>query len=174
MKGTFKTYPADRTKEFYSYKCNNAKLKTCAYHHQPSQNRVEKYLLANVRKELEAFILSAEAALSEKKKRGAKVIDTVKLNEQMRRLNVIYMAGSITDEEYDKENKKLKAAIEKAKKMEDETKPLDTAALKEFLSTDFEAIYKELGKEDQRRLWRSIIKEIRFDGKEVKEIIFRT
>lgn len=72
LKGTFKTYPSDRMKEFYSYKCNNAKLKTCSYNHQPTQNRVEKYLLANVRKEMASFVLSAEVTLNEQKKETQK------------------------------------------------------------------------------------------------------
>lgn len=98
----------------------------------------------------------------------------MKLNEQMRRLNVIYMSGSITDEEYAQENKKLKAALEKAKQQESESKPLDVSGLKEFLSTDFETIYKDLSQEDKRRMWRSIIKEIHFDGLKPAAIKFRT
>lgn len=174
LKGTFKTYPNDRMKEFYSYRCNNGKLRTCTYRHNPTQNRIEKYLLANVRKELEALVLSAEVAQNEKKKRSAKAADTMKINEQMRRLNVIYMSGTISDEEYRQESKRLKTALEKAKVQEQEEKPMDVSSLKEFLATDFESIYKDLSMEDKRRLWRSVIKEIHFDGKDISEIIPRT
>lgn len=98
----------------------------------------------------------------------------MKINEQMRRLNVIYMSGTISDEEYRQESKRLKTALEKAKVQEQEEKPMDVSSLKEFLATDFESIYKDLSMEDKRRLWRSVIKEIHFDGKDISEIIPRT
>lgn len=174
LKGSFKTYATDRTREYLSYRCNNGRLGLCTYRHSPTQNKVEKYLLTHVREELERFVSSTEVAPDANKKSSAKVIDAVKINEQLRRLNVIYMSGNISDQEYDHECKKLKTELEKAKKQEAETKPQDVSSLKEFLKTDFETIYKTLNKEDQRRMWRSIIQDINFDGKEIKSITFRT
>lgn len=98
----------------------------------------------------------------------------MRLNEQMRRLNVVYMSGAIPDTEYLRESKKLKTAIENAKIQEASEKPIDVSALKDFLTTDFEGIYQTLSMEDKRRLWRSIIKAIHFSGLTVDHIDFRT
>ena len=42
--------------------------------------------------------------------------------------------------------------------------------IKSFLESDFLSTYESLDKEDQRRLWRSIIEEIYIDGTEVTGI----
>lgn len=169
LKATFKTYPADRMKEFYGYRCNNSKLRLCGYGHQVSERTVEKYLKANIKKDLEAFILDAESKEKEKRQQP-KVHDIVALQEQLRRLNVIYMAGNITDGEYASEMKRLKAEIEKAKTENESNTPLDLAPLKVMLEQDFLANYDNLPKEDKRRLWRALIEEIYVDGCKVTGI----
>ena len=34
LKGTFKTYPSDRAKEYNGYRCNNSRLRLCSFPHQ--------------------------------------------------------------------------------------------------------------------------------------------
>jgi len=53
MKATFRTYPSDRMKEYNGYRCNNAKLRQCTFRHQLSERKIEKYLLTNIRSDLE-------------------------------------------------------------------------------------------------------------------------
>lgn len=169
MKATFKTYPNDRSKEYNSYRCNNSQLRACAFRHQLSERKIEKYLLANIRAMLERHIIDTEVQKKEKSRRP-KVRDIVSLNEQLRRMNVIYMAGNISDEEYDTETKRIKSEIEKARLEDREDIVLNTDGLKQFLESDALAIYDTLSKEDQRRLWRSIIQEIHVDGTNVTGI----
>lgn len=172
MKATFKTYPNDRSKEYNGYRCNNAKLRTCSYRHQLSERKIEKYLLENIQSELEAFLLQNE--IEEKtKRRQPNVQNIVALNEQLRRLNVIYLAGNISDDEYTEQTRKLRQAIEKAKRLDQENRPVNTAGLRQFLQTDFRSVYNTLNKEDQRRLWRTVIQEIQIDGTNVTGIIPR-
>ena len=102
--------------------------------------------------------------------RQPKIRDAVALTEQLRRINVIYLAGNITDEEYAAETKRLKAEIEKARRAESEDRPLDLSRIKQLLQTDFLATYHTLHKEDQRRLWRSLIEEIYVDGTKITGI----
>lgn len=172
LKATFKTYPSDRTKEYNGYRCNNGKLRTCTYHHQLSERKIEKYLLANIRHDLEQFMIQAETEQAQKK-RQPKVKDIVSLNEQLRRLNVVYISGNLSDDEYAAETKRIKAEIEKAKHECEEHRTVNIEGLKAFLESDVLATYPSLNKEEQRRLWRSIIQEIHVEGTTVKHVVFR-
>lgn len=159
LKATFKTYPNDRSKEYNGYRCNNAKLHTCTFRHQLSEKKIENHLLENIRHDLEFYVIQTEAEQS-KRRPQVKVRDIVSLNEQLRRLNVIYIAGNISDEEYAADTQRLKLEIEKARRLEQEERPVDLQGIKTFLSSNFLSTYESLNKEDQRRLWRSLVEEI--------------
>lgn len=163
MKATFKTYPNDRSKEYNGYRCNNGKLRTCSFNHQLSERKIEKYLLDNIQSLLEDHITTAEVAVKEKRQQP-KAQDAVNLAEKLRRLNTIYMAGNISDDDYMTESRRLKAAIEKAKAQDEQKAPPNLEALRAFLQSDFLTIYDSLSKEDRRRIWRSVIQEILIDG----------
>lgn len=165
MKATFKTYPNDRSKEYNGYRCNNAKLRTCSFRHQLSEKKIEKYLLENIRTQIEQYVTDFEVEET-KKRHQPKVHDIVALNEQLRRLNVIFLSGNISDEEYVAETKRLKIEIEKAKQEEKEENTSNIAAIKQLLDVDLLATYDSMKKEDQRRLWRSLIEEIYIEGTE--------
>ena len=169
LKATFKTYPNDRSKEYNGYRCNNAKLRTCTFRHQLSERKIEQHLLDNIQRDLQQYVITAEAEQT-KKRPQLKVKDIVSLNEQLRRLNVIYIAGNISDEEYTAETTRLKAEIEKARNLEKENRPADLNAIKDFLNSDFLSTYDRLAKEDQRRLWRTLIEEIYVDGTNITGI----
>lgn len=169
LKATFKTYPNDRSKEYNGYRCNNAKLRTCTFRHQLSERKIEKFLLENIRSMLEDHILIADVQKQEKSRRP-KVRNIVALNEQLRRLNVIYLAGNISDEEYDAETRRIKSEIDKAKIENRDDVVLNTEGLRQFLESDALGIYETLSKEDQRRIWRTIIQEIHVEGTNVTGI----
>lgn len=163
MKATFKTYPSDRSLEYNGYRCNNAKLRTCSFRHQLSERKIERHLLNNIQEELERYVTEVEVE-NNKKRRQPKVQDIVTLNEQLRRLNVIFIAGNISDEEYASETLRIKTAIENAKREESQDLVVNVEGIKQFLASDFRSVYQTLSKEDQRRMWRAIIEEIYVDG----------
>lgn len=163
MKGTFKTYPSDRSKEYNGYRCNNAKLRTCSFRHHLSERKIEQYLLSNIKSELESYVIHVDAEETQKRHQ-LKIQDVLTLNEQLRRLNVIFISGNISDEEYASESNRLKAEIEKARKCDLESCPVNLDGIKAFLQSDFLSTYDSLPKEEQRRLWRSLIEEIYIDG----------
>lgn len=135
---------------------------------------IEKYLLENVRSEMEQYVLSAEAAPKEEKKVKPKKSEVEKLQEKLRRTNVAFFAGNMTDEEYAEQTNDLKAQIAKAQAAEaKKEKPVDTEAVKAFLATDFEGLYETLTKEERRTLWRSVVDEIVLDGTEPVGIKFK-
>jgi hypothetical protein len=140
-----------------------------------SQLKLEKYLLANIQTELEAYIAKVEVADHQPKKKRSAALDVVKLTEKLKRLNKVYMAGNIDDDEYFKETTEIKKKIDLARQAEQDERPPDLEVLKSFLTTDFTAMYNDMDMEDKRRVWRAIISEIRLekDSNKVKEIIFR-
>lgn len=154
--------------KYLSYRCR-FKFTTCDYRYAPPEIKIEKYLLKNLKPMLEKVIAQAEEEKARPKPKPKTNIAALK--EQMRRLNVMYMAGNKSDEEYLKEDAELKALIAKA---ESEAPPpeRDIEPLKEILNTDFKAIYKTLDQEEKRRFWRGLIKEIKFDGKEIVDVDF--
>lgn len=163
MKATFKTYPNDRSKEYNGYRCNNGRLRACTFRHQLSERKIEKYLLNNIRPLLEQYITTAEVEQT-KKRQQTNAQDAVTLAEKLRRLNTIYMAGNISDEEYMAESRRLNAALEKAKTQSEEEATPNLEALRAFLESDFLSLYDSLSKEDKRRVWRSVVQEIQLDG----------
>lgn len=155
--------------EYYYYRCSNAITKGCNTK-LLSEKHTEEYVLENVKKELEKFILSNEVSPQKQKK---KTTDTEKLKEQLRRLNVSYYAGNMEDAEYLAKAKELKRMIEKASAEEQQENTLDLTGLKEFLNSDFEKIYDALERKEKQTLWRSVIDELIYDGNSVVGIKFK-
>ena len=169
MKATFKTYPSDRTKEYNGYRCNNAKLRTCTFRHQLSERKIEKHLLSHIRQDLESFVIHTEAQQLRKAPQP-RIQDVLALKEQLRRLNLIYIDGNMSDEEYTASSRHLKNEIEKARQQSAEQPVYNLAAIKDFLNSDFLTTYETLSKEDKRRFWRSLIEEIHVNGTTVTGI----
>ena len=164
--------PAYADKEYMYYRCMGYMVKNCDFG-TISEKSIEKYLLANVRAEMEKYILSAEAEPNAEQAKPKKS-NTEKLQEKLRRLNVAFFAGNMTDEEYADQTKEIKEQIAKAQAEEAKAeKPVDTEAIKAFLAMDFEGIYETLTKEERRALWRSVIDEIVLDGKNPIGIKFK-
>jgi hypothetical protein len=157
-------------KEYYYYRCPSGISKHCTQKYIP-ERKIEEYVLENIKTELEKFILSHEVA---KPKTPKKKSDATKLKEQLRRVNVSYQAGNMEDDEYLAKTKELKAMIEKATKEESSDTPANLDALKEFLDSGFEKIYDSLDREEKRRLWRSVIEELEFDGTSITGIKFKS
>ena len=159
--------------EYMYYRCVAKLAGTCDFKNVTEIN-IEKYLLDNVRSEMEKFVLSAEAEPKEEKKGKPKKNEVEKLQERLRRVNVGFFAGNMSDEEYAEQTKTIKEQIAKAQAEEVKAeKPIDTEAVKAFLATDFESIYETLTKEERRTLWRSVIDEIVLDGTEPVGIKFK-
>lgn len=151
------------------YRCKNHIDRICDYRQTVPELRTEKWLLAHLEElvnlEIEKITIAKKAA--KKKARP----DVAKLKEQLRKLNVMYMAGGKTDDEYMQETKVLKDLIDKASQ-EDTPIERDITPLKNLLKTDFKALYKDMTEEEKRRFWRTLIKEIHVEGSRIKEVIF--
>ena len=157
-------------REYMYYRCHSQPVSLCDQK-SISELSVERYLLENVREDLENYILEYDIDKDNKRKNQKSDID--KMRERLRRLNVSYQAGAMYDDEYLKQAKEIKDKIETLQSEQKDDKIIDITPIKEFLSIDFESTYNTLSKEDKQRLWRSIIKEIHLEGNQVSEIKYR-
>lgn len=152
-----------RVFEYHNYRCQYRHSGECDHKHAISESKIEKWLLANL-----SDLMKDEIARVEVRKKNYKPktkANVTKLKEQMRKLEVIYLAGNKTDEEYIKEQAELKALIAKAEEaLADDPADRDLTALKNTLGIDFRSIYKMLEQQDKRRFWRKLIKEIHIQG----------
>lgn len=158
-------------KEYFRYRCKRLNV-SCTFNKNVSEMRTEAYLLNNLEQILKGEI--ARIKIEQAKPKKKKKTDVAKLREQLRRVNVSYIAGNMEDDEYIQNTKELNEEIKKAEQLErDDPANKDTSHLQEVLEKDFRSIYAELDQEDKRRFWRSIIKEIKLDEKAaVKSVIF--
>lgn len=152
---------------YKSYRCKN-RCKTCEYNTSLSEKKMEKELLSRLDEFADKAIKAEVKRLKSKPKPKT---DISKLNEKLRRLNVMYMAGNKTDEEYIAETKELKELIAKAEDERPAAGP-NITQIQELMESDFRSTYATLTEEEKQEFWTRLIKEIRLDGRTIKEVIF--
>lgn len=146
-------------KELYYYRCRRKLESMCTQKKQVSEEKTEAWLLANLTELLQGEVARVE--LARKKPKSKPKTDVAKLREELRRLNVAYRAGNMSDDEYLAESKDINLRIAKASALAPaDPGDKDLTGLRELLETDFLTLYKGLERVDQRRFWRAIIKEI--------------
>lgn len=168
------TYTKRNGTDYLFYRCSRASRgKVCSYTAAPTERKVEAYLLNHVEKKLEDYIRTVEIG-AQQPKTSKPQQDKSKIREKIRRLNVVYMAGGKSDAEYQAEMADYNKQLRLADLEEADEQPKDLSALKDFLETGLDLeLYESLTRAEKRLLWRSIIKEIHFDGTAVKNIDFR-
>ena len=156
-------------REYLFYRCQHRIAGLCDFV-SISEVNIEKYLLENLRKEMERFVLDNEAEKQPEKKYKPRENEIEKLQEKLRRVNVAFFAANMTDEEYAKQTAAIKSEIAIAEQAAARAeRPIDLEAIKAFLATDFEGIYVTLTKEEKRTMWRAVVDEIILDdGKPVE------
>ena len=156
-------------REYRTYRCRHKGTQRCGYRRNLSELKLEKHLITNLDKFLENEIARVE--LEKTKPKPKPKYNLPALKEQLRRLEVVYLAGNKSDAEYLAETKEIKALIDKA---ENEAPPpdRDVEPLKELLETDFKRIYYSLEPAEKKRFWRGLVKEIVIEDNQVKDVIF--
>lgn len=163
--------PNGVVKEYYSYRCPNKEIKLCDNKHRISQIKTENWLLENLEELLQLEIKRVELERMKPKPKSNTKVATLK--EKLRRLDVVYLAGNKTDEDYLKEQKEIKDELQKAISEEPENlADRDIIIMQETLESDFKNIYTTLDDEDKRAFWRYVIKEIKVQGNEVASVVF--
>lgn len=139
-----------------AYHCkNHRKNKACGNSLELRESHVEKYLLENIRGEMEKYSVTYS---SEKKNIIDNRLKKANLRKKLDRLKDLYLNEAITLDEF----KQDRAAIQKQlDELPDVVEPTqDFTKIQELLNSNFEEIYTALSNEEKRLFWRAIIKEI--------------
>jgi DNA invertase Pin-like site-specific DNA recombinase len=161
--GTKKTYLGYRCESHFLHK------NKCTFNKYKSQAKLESQLMEKLQPMLEQYVI--DCSFEEKKKPKLKKIDRKKVQEEMDRLNTMYLKGRINEEMYDSKyielNKKLvEVDIGKQKK---ETKE----EIQALVNINLEELYNTFDDDEKRTFLRGIIKEIKIDKDyNITDIIF--
>ena len=151
-------------KEYKYYRCNYyAKERRCNNNLQIREEAIEKELLKKIEPKLKATILEVEQ-MEEKSKQVKS--NRKKIEKQLDRLFELYKAGGIELDKYMKECSQLNAEI-----VDDPVKKPELTVIKDFLKSNKLEIYSSQTFQEKQIMWRSLVKEIRINGKEVVDII---
>ena len=147
----------------------------CDNHSSISELKIEKQLLEKLDRYMMDTIAEVELETDAPIDENGIENKIKNLKERLRRLNVTYMAGNKTDDEYYKEDAEIKLLIANAEKEREINKPKNIEHLRVMLETDFRAMYAELlDAEDKQEFWQDLIKEIKLDGKQISKVVFYT
>ena len=89
-------------------------------------------------------------------------INKTAIQDEMDRLNKMYLKGRIKEDEYDIRYEELE---EKLKFKEEPQK--DYTQLKEILNSDFKTLYSTFSRTEKQILWRSIIDSVKLHGDDI-------
>ncbi len=153
-------------REYKYYRCNlKFRDKECELGEVMAEKKLETYLLNHVEDLLKDMVATAETVEVKKKpsKSNRKVIE-----QKLKRLNDLYVDGFIDIDKYKADYERLKNSIVD----DEESEEKDLTEIKKFLNSGFRSIYPTLSETEKQLLWRSIIKDIIIDGREVKTVNF--
>lgn len=156
-----------------SYRCAH-RGRGCSNHKAVTEIKTEKQLLARLDEFMVNIISEVEVESNEPKNKSNAEKNIKNLKERLRRLNITYMAGNTSDEEYFKGDAEIKLAITKAEKELEISRPRNVDHLKDLLETDWKEMYSKLTEEGKQEFWQDLIREIKLDGKQVVGVLFFT
>lgn len=149
------------TREYWGYICSNhQRNKLCPSGKVINENYFLEYLLENVEELAKKHI----AEVMEVKPAEQNDLPTNRINEileEMDNLNYMFQKKRIDMKKYDRDYEALEKELANLQK--ETPKEEDISILEEFLRSDWKEVYNSLDKENQRALWRNLIKEIKLD-----------
>lgn len=149
------------SREYWSYICSNhQRNKACPSGKVINEKNILEYLLNNVERLAKTHI----AEVLEVKPVENKVLPQNRINElleEIDNLNYMFQKKRIDIKKYDIEYEALERELANLQK--EVPKESDITILEEFLQSGWKDVYNALDKENQRALWRNLIKEIKLD-----------
>jgi hypothetical protein len=154
------------------YRCNAhfAPVPKCQQGRTISESSVEKAVLKAVKSEVDKITIEQ----SKPRQNGVKRATAAKekaIARKLERLKTAYLAGAIPLDEYKMDRERLTEELSRVRaQMPPES--VSNIRLDKIYTSDFESVYGALNALERRRLWRSVIREIRMDGEKNLDIIF--
>lgn len=165
------TYMYGKTKDklYFGYRCNATATKHCDYKHTVHEIGFEKKMLARIENDVREKIKEIEEARAQPKNTSQKRLKSLK--EQLRRLEVVYMSGNKSDDDYIAESMIINSKIREAEaELKNDPTERDTSSLQAFLDSNFKERYAELSREEKKIFWSRLVQEIQMEGKEIKSV----
>lgn len=156
------------------YRCARCwKEHTCSNNSYVNERKLEDYLLANITSWLQEKIAAYELQETQRKK---PVPPKKKKNSaalKMSKLKELYLNDLIDLETYKKDYAALKLQLQDELSQPEEPQSLSAniTHLREMLQFDWDTNYEQLSRIDKRELWRSLIREIQFDGEHLAIVL---
>lgn len=165
-------------KETIRYCCNNSSRyivntnkKKCNNTKYIREDYIETYLLNNLSKEAEKYIIKTKEIFA-----NTKIIDNstkIKaITKKIDKLKDLYLDDLIDKSTYKKDYEKLNNELAQLQVTNTIPQKKDFSNLHKLLNSDFQNIYNKLNKTNKRKFWLSIIDKIYIDNGEIKEITF--
>ena len=147
------------TRSYSYYRCNRALIDNCCpFRYRLPQNLVEDYLLKHLDTEYYNYQLRTRE-ISEKASIRTAHRPQKKIQDELDRLNYMYMKGRLKTDMYEKEYTRLSDELEASATPLEPPAP-DRSGIKKLLSQDFRAVYSSLDPEHRREFWQKIIRQI--------------
>lgn len=152
---------------YKSYRCmGHYGDKVCPNNRYLSEPLIEQYLEENITKEWERFkTRTAEARKQVRPKEKSRQ----QIEGMLKRLNELYIKGTIEMADYEKRYAELEEQLKRAE--EDPTVQIRKST-DELIVKNFGEAYNDLTAEEKNPFWRFIVKEVHFKDKQVSELIF--
>lgn len=148
-------------REYWGYICSNhQRNKLCPSGKVINENYVLDFLLKNV-EELAKKHIAEVVEVKPIEKPNIPQNRVNEILEEMDSLNYMFRKKRINVKDYDRDFEALEKELANLQK--EVPKDSDITILEEFLRSDWKEVYNSLDKENQRALWRNLIKEIKFD-----------
>lgn len=148
-------------REYWGYICSNhQRNKACSSGKVINENYVLDFLLKNV-EELAKKHIAEVIDVKPKEQTNLPQNRINEILEELDNLNYMFQKKRIDIKKYDREYEALEKELANLQK--EVPKETDITILEEFLRSNWKDVYNSLDKENQRALWRNLIKEIKFD-----------
>lgn len=154
------------------YRCNKAVERwQCEHRNMINERVIEKYLLENIEKQIDEYIVDFE--VQQKLIKNSKITKTAtSLKEKQSRLNDLYVNGFIDLDKYKQDFENYQKQIDELEVPAPVSSPAKIDNMKKLLSGNWKDIYNGLSKEEKRILWQSVINRIEVDKDNKIFIIF--
>ena len=152
---------------YKSYRCmGHYGEKTCPNNRYLSEPIIERYLEENLIAEWDRYRTRTEEG---QKRTKPKADVRQQIEGMMKRLNELYIKGTVDMKEYEQRYQELEERLTHAEK---EATAEKRESRNDQLIRNFKEVYSNLTPEEKNPFWRYTIKEVHFESKSVSEIIF--